>query len=80
VVSPKPIKSAITGADSEAVDYPAVLSPYGSSEMKGVKAAKEQLTDYVKRFPNAKVVLMGCSEVRMKKSFNSTCIFGWHVS
>jgi acetylxylan esterase len=59
----KAIKTAIKGADSEAVDYPAALAPYGSSEIKGVKAAKEQLTTYVKRCPAAKIVLMGYSQV-----------------
>jgi acetylxylan esterase len=59
----KAIKAAVKGADSEAVDYPAALAPYGSSETKGVKAAKEQLTAYVKRCPAAKVVLMGYSQV-----------------
>jgi hypothetical protein len=57
------IKSAIKGADSEAVDYPAALAPYGSSEIKGVTAAKAQLTAYVQRCPNAKVVLLGYSQV-----------------
>lgn len=33
------IKTALKGADSEAVDYPAALALYGSSEIKGVKAA-----------------------------------------
>lgn len=59
----KAIKTAVKGADSEAVDYPAALAPYGSSEMKGVQAAKDQLTAYVKRCPAAKVVLMGYSQV-----------------
>lgn len=57
------IKTALKGADSEAVDYPAALAPYGSSEVKGVKAAKYQLTAYVKRCPAAKIVLMGYSQV-----------------
>jgi acetylxylan esterase len=56
------IKSAVKGADSEAVDYPAALAPYGSSEGKGVAAAKAQLTAYVQKCPKAKVVLMGYSQ------------------
>jgi acetylxylan esterase len=56
------IKSSLKSADSEAVDYPAALAPYGSSEGKGVAAAKAQLTAYVQRCPNAKVVLMGYSQ------------------
>jgi acetylxylan esterase len=62
----KAIKAAVKGADSEAVDYPAALAPYGSSEIKGVKAAKDQLTAYVKRCPNSKMVLMGYSQVNKK--------------
>jgi hypothetical protein len=59
----KAVKAAVKGADSEAVDYPAALAPYGSSEIKGVKAAKDQLSAYVKRCPAAKIVLMGYSQV-----------------
>jgi len=56
------IKSAVKGTDSEAVDYPAALAPYGSSEVKGVAAAKAQLAAYVQRCPKAKVILMGYSQ------------------
>src|ERR1700759_5220700 len=52
------IKENIKGADSEAIDYPAALAPYGPSESKGVKAANEQLAAYVKRCPESKVVLI----------------------
>lgn len=59
----KSLKEAVKGADSEAVDYPAALAPYASSEMKGVTAAKAQLTAYVKRCPESRIVLMGYSQV-----------------
>src|ERR1700753_2127797 len=57
------LKESIKGADSEAIDYPANLAPYGPSESKGVKAANEQLAAYVKRCPESKVVLIGYSQV-----------------
>ena len=41
------IKENIKGADSEAIDYPAALAPYGPSESKGVKAANEQLAGHL---------------------------------
>jgi acetylxylan esterase len=59
------IKTAVKRADSEAVDYPAALDPYASSEIKGVVAAKAQLTAYTQKCPKAKVVLMGYSQVRI---------------
>jgi hypothetical protein len=61
----KAIKSAVKGATSEAVSYPAALAPYGPSEKKGVANAKSQLTEYVKRCPKARIVLMGYSQVRI---------------
>lgn len=56
------IKTSIPGATSEAVSYPAALAPYGPSEIKGVAAAKAQLTAYVQKCPQSKMVLMGYSQ------------------
>ena len=62
------VKSAIPGTTSEAVKYPAALAPYGPSEIKGVVAAKAQVTEYVKKCPESKIVLMGYSQVRSLSS------------
>jgi acetylxylan esterase len=57
------MKSAITGVTAEAIDYPAKLSPYSQSSAAGTNAVVKQTTAYVKRCPNAKIVLMGYSQV-----------------
>jgi acetylxylan esterase len=59
------MKSAITGVTAEAIDYPAKLSPYAQSSSAGTNAAVKQTTAYVKRCPNAKIVLMGYSQVSL---------------
>lgn len=64
------LKEEIPGTTSEAVDYPAKLSPYPQSESAGVKACKEQMTAYVKKCRESKIVLMGYSQVRSSKLFN----------
>lgn len=62
------IVQANSGSDYEAVDYPAVLgtqqdpSAYGRSVGTGTQAVKDQLTAYVKRCPNSKIVLLGYSQ------------------
>src|SRR5580692_2949735 len=61
------IKRAIAGTTSEAIDYPALLNPYTSSESKGVAATKEQMQAYAKRCPQSKLVLMGYSQVGKKR-------------
>jgi acetylxylan esterase len=57
------IEKAITGVTHEAIDYPAKLSPYPQSSSAGTNAVVKQTTAYVKRCPNAKIVLMGYSQV-----------------
>jgi hypothetical protein len=59
------MKAAITGVTAEAIDYPAKLSPYPDSSSAGTNAVVKQTTAYVKRCPNAKIVLMGYSQVRL---------------
>jgi acetylxylan esterase len=54
----------IPGTTTEAVVYPAVLSPYPPSQSAGIQAAKDQLTKYVEKCPKSKVILMGYSQVR----------------
>ena len=60
------IVQANPGSDQEAIDYPAALgqttAQYGQSVSTGTKAAQNQLTAYVNRCPNAKIVLIGYSQ------------------
>lgn len=46
----------------EAVDYPALLFPYGPSEQAGVVAMKAALARKATACPNTKLVLMGYSQ------------------
>lgn len=56
------IVAANKGATREAVDYPALLLPYDDSSSKGTQAVTDQLTAYVDRCPDSKVVLVGYSQ------------------
>jgi len=56
------IRSSRQQVTKEAVNYPALLIPYGASSTAGTAAVKSQLTAYVNRCPNSKVVLMGYSQ------------------
>ena len=69
------LKEAIPGTTSEAVEYPAKLSPYPQSEGAGVRACKEQLTAYVKKCRESKIVLMGYSQVHNPKVSQRTFNF-----
>lgn len=51
--------SAVT---RESVTYPATLQNYASSSAQGTKAVTKQLTAYVNRCPDAKIVLLGYSQ------------------
>jgi acetylxylan esterase len=57
------MKSAISGVTAEAIDYPAKISNYSPSSSAGTNAVVKQTTAYAKRCPNAKIVLMGYSQV-----------------
>jgi hypothetical protein len=50
------------GSTVEALDYPAVLSPYNSSSYNGTLELTKRLKDYVDKCSSAKVVLMGYSQ------------------
>lgn len=52
------------GTDLEAVNYPALLIPYGYSSSAGTMAVTTQLMAYVNRCPNSKVILIGYSQVQ----------------
>lgn len=51
-----------SGATKEAIDYPAKLQPYGPSVSAGVTAVKNQLSAYVQKCPDSKIVLLGYSQ------------------
>lgn len=57
------VKSQIPDSDIVAVDYPALLSPYVSSQKAGVTAMTKLVQDYAKACPQTKMVLMGYSQV-----------------
>ncbi|KAH8647048.1 cutinase [Tricladium varicosporioides] len=56
------VQQAVPGSDSEAVDYPATLQNYQSSEASGVAAMTKLIQDYTARCPNSKIALMGYSQ------------------
>ncbi|OAR00870.1 hypothetical protein LLEC1_02739 [Akanthomyces lecanii] len=57
------IIAAHPGTTYENINYPALLDPYyGPSVQQGTAAVKSQLTDYVKRCPDSKIVLLGYSQ------------------
>ncbi|KAM3077181.1 hypothetical protein ACMFMF_005093 [Clarireedia jacksonii] len=56
------VKQAIPGSDSEAVDYPATLTQYQSSEQSGVAAMTKLVQDYTARCPDSKIAVMGYSQ------------------
>jgi acetylxylan esterase len=57
------VQQSMPGSDSEAVDYPATLTDYLNSEASGVAAMKQLIQSYVTRCPNAKIALLGYSQV-----------------
>ncbi|GJN89421.1 hypothetical protein Rhopal_002401-T1 [Rhodotorula paludigena] len=56
------VKRAIPGSDSEAIDYPATLANYQSSQSAGVEAMGAAIDAFAKRCPESKMVLMGYSQ------------------
>lgn len=57
------VKSAVPGSDSEAVDYPATLTNYTTSESSGVAAMQNLIQSYATRCPTSKMALLGYSQV-----------------
>lgn len=47
---------------SNAIDYPALLFPYGRSSASGTAAVKQQVSDQVEKCPRQKIVLVGYSQ------------------
>jgi acetylxylan esterase len=57
------VQGMIPGSDSEAVDYPATLQNYNTSEPAGTTAMTKLITEYAARCPNSKIALLGYSQV-----------------
>lgn len=57
------VKRAIPGSDSEAIDYPATLANYQSSQSQGVAAMDAAIDTFAQRCSDSKMVLMGYSQV-----------------
>jgi hypothetical protein len=57
------IIDANPGTTLEAVVYPATIEKYGASSGNGTVAVTEMLNSFVQRCPNAKLALMGYSQV-----------------
>ncbi|KAH8897976.1 cutinase [Thozetella sp. PMI_491] len=56
------VQQQIPGSDIVAVDYPATLDNYLTSESQGVSAMTKLVNDYAVACPNSKMVLMGYSQ------------------
>ncbi|QSZ33587.1 hypothetical protein DSL72_005155 [Monilinia vaccinii-corymbosi] len=56
------VKKSLPGSDSEAVEYPATLQSYMTSEAAGVKAMTKLVQDYAAKCPDSKIALMGYSQ------------------
>jgi hypothetical protein len=56
------IAGAIPGTSVEAIDYPAVLSPYNSSSFNGTETTTTRLMNYVDTCTRGRIVLLGYSE------------------
>ncbi|KAL2065494.1 hypothetical protein VTL71DRAFT_3164 [Oculimacula yallundae] len=56
------VQEAVPGSDSEAVDYPATLQDYLTSEGLGVKGMTKLIESYAARCPESKMALMGYSQ------------------
>ena len=56
------IKTAISGSDDVAVNYPAKLIEYEKSETEGVIVMTGLIQNYTQACPNTKIVLLGFSQ------------------
>jgi len=50
------------GTTMESITYPATIDNYDTSSANGTIAVEEQLTAFVQKCPNSKVVMMGYSQ------------------
>ncbi|GAA6041117.1 hypothetical protein JCM8097_004122 [Rhodosporidiobolus ruineniae] len=56
------VKEQVSGSDSQAIDYPATLQNYLSSESQGVEAMVSDVNDFASKCPTTPIVLMGYSQ------------------
>ncbi|KAH7317724.1 cutinase [Rhexocercosporidium sp. MPI-PUGE-AT-0058] len=56
------VQQSVPGSDSEAVDYPATLTNYTTSEGLGVSGMTKLIENYAARCPGSKMALMGYSQ------------------
>ncbi|KAI1909615.1 hypothetical protein LOZ53_006413 [Ophidiomyces ophidiicola] len=56
------LAALFTGATREAIVWPAKIIPYDTNSAQGTQAVTRQLTAYVKRCPNSKIVMLGYSQ------------------
>jgi hypothetical protein len=56
------ISAAIPGTSVEAIEYPALLTPYNSSSFNGTQTTTKQLKKYVNKCEKARIVLLGYSQ------------------
>lgn len=57
------IAAKVPGSQVAAVDYPATLDDYESSEGKGVQAMQQLLNAYGQACPSSKIAILGYSQV-----------------
>lgn len=57
------IAAKVPGSQVAAVDYPATLNDYESSEGKGVQAMQKLLNAYGQACPDSKIAILGYSQV-----------------
>lgn len=56
------VQQTVPDSDSEAVDYPATLTNYQSSEASGVAGMLNLIQSYAAKGPNSKIALLGYSQ------------------
>lgn len=56
------VQQTVPGSDSEAVEYPATLTNYQSSEASGVAGMLSLIQSYTTKCPNSKIALLGYSQ------------------
>jgi hypothetical protein len=68
------VQKAVPGSDSVAVDYPATLTNYQSSEASGVAAMQKLIQDYATKCPGGKMALLGYSQVSLCSTYLLLCM------
>jgi hypothetical protein len=69
----KGVSEVVPGTTVEGLDYPAVFVPYNTSEAAGVASLRSAVANYTTKCPNAKIALLGYSQVRFGCRRAETC-------